>query len=306
MRENLFLLFITLSLLGCGAQNNPNKKETVEDEVKNDNIIAINELQILPEIINITFPKNITNFSQNSLFNQDIERINQVINLSKHQLNVLKPLMSQIIKGCEGKKVCSFPKNHFEVKENNRSITLGKITFVYNDENQTYPYQLYLEIGSTEKLTIQWREDKSDVITIYQKEIEQTTLHYLTDLKNKEAMVVKERREEEYNSFLIQQDETNYHLSSNHIKNASLNFSSNIKLEKNLLVEYNENLFKLQQETKNIKEGSYLLLPLNQTIEALKLIDILELAQGTVSLFHGEVQGFLYNNQLKNYKYFKL
>ena len=293
MKKNIFLALILISILGCGAQNNPTEKDTPSNTT-NDNSMVVSESQNLPTTINIAFLETIRSFSQNSLFDEDIQRINGVVAFIKEELSLIEPLMPKIIKECENKKRCSFSREDFE-----------EIIFWNNDLNQTYPYQLHLKINSAESLALKWLKDKSDVLTTYQKKFEKTTVHYLVNSENKEAMIVKEKREGEYTNFIVQQEKRDYHLISNHIKNTSFNFSSNIRFKDALLVEYNENIFKLEKSIKELNDGDYLILSLNQKVETLKLIEVLGLAQGVVSLFNGESQGFLFNRGLKEYRYFK-
>jgi hypothetical protein len=292
MKENI-LAFIILFVLGCGAQNNPKQREILEDGTMDNNALTTDTSSILPNIIDIPFPMMITELSLNSLFNQNIKRIQKIINLSKKQLIRLEQIMPQIIKECDTLQHCSFPKNHFSIKENNQHLSFGQIEFIRTKENH---YQLQLKVNSTSNLSFRWSDKKNDTITIYKKKHNKTTLHYMSDLEQKESMTIHDKQAEEYNNYLVQTDLTNYTLSSNHIFNTHSNFSSYIKIKQDTLQEYNENIFKLSINTNRLKEGSYLLLPPNTDVKKLTIINILELTQGIVSFFNTEVQGFLYSD----------
>jgi len=297
MNKKIVLAFIILFVLGCGAQNNPKQRDTLGNETMDDNGFTTTNASILPNVINIPFPSRITELSQNSLFKQNIERIQKVIDLSKKQLTYLDQIMPQIIKECDTEKSCSFPTNHFTVQENNQNLFLGQIEFIKTTKNQ---YQLQLEINATSNLSFKWSDNQSDVVTIYKQKQDKTTLHYLSDLKEKESMIVHEKQAEEYNNYLIQTDSTDYTLSSNHIFNNHSNFSSYIKIRQGFLLEYNENIFELSINKNRLKEGSYLLLPPNTDVKILALINILELTQGIVSFFNTKIQGFLYSDTFKD------
>jgi len=286
MRENIFLALIIISVLGCGAQNNPIKETQREDNSASSSIMSSISL---PKKIYIPFPIDI-NSSENSPFNRDIQQVKKTIALLRLKLKKLEKEFSNIIDFCKEKSICHI----------NKTLQLEAIDFIQDHNNATYQYKLMVESNQTTHITFSWSKDNSDIISSYIEKNSILSLRYLTNFQKKETMLIHNKQTKKESSYIVQSNDKKYHLSYNLIQNGLENFSSNIKFEDDLILEYNENIFELNIATKNLKEGSYLLLPPKTKVKSLSFIEIVELAQGTFSFFDGEVQGFLYDDKFIN------
>lgn len=279
MRQNILFLFSFL-LIGCGAQNSPKENAPTPGEVA----FADNGM-VLPQCISIPFPRTITP-TPNSLFNEDVEHVKKIKNLLLKNLSLLEAKMPEITQKCQALTICHLDEYP----------TLGSIEYRADTSRQNYPYSLSLEISPTELVTYKWSEHQDDVLSTYSSNQSRLSLHYLY-AQNREFMTIEDTHVDAFNSFVVSKQESRYHLSSNHIKAKRENFSSNILFDAERMLEYNEQLYPFDSIAHDLKDGTYALLPKTSQIASSALMDVTDHALGTFSMWHGEVQGFLYSDE---------
>ena len=264
-------------MLGCGAQNRSPEGEARDSS--NDLTLASSML-VLPEVIAIDFPLALKNLSSDI----SVENIKSKIEIEKEQLKLLEQIMGQISNECKGLEECYVDANS--------SAFLGKIQLnQYSNE-----YKLSLTTSDKEQISFSWSDVKADVLTVYKKENYQVAMHYFRDVsKQKEALYIEESKKRAKNSLMISLDskKQEYRLRSNYISTDS-KASFNILVKDEVLVEENENIFSLNRDYSNLKEGAYLLLSSSKDIQSLNLVELFENAQGSFLVFDNEVQGFVY------------
>jgi hypothetical protein len=295
MKQNIFLTVIFLFILGCGAQNSP--KEVIEDGRGQDNAM-INE-SLLPQIITIKFPKLIEESPTLSV-KENIKHVKNISKILENNLEILEKIMPKIVEVCQEKSICNFQKNYFTLEEN---ISIGEIDFIKYEPTQPHQYEIVLKLTETQRLTYQWSEIKRDVISTYSNRNETLALHYFNDSNNSEALYINDTRSNEKNTFIISLEQTlssTYHLRYNHIAKEHQNFSSNIVIENDVVIESTGNKNITSNNFHNNKDGNYLLLPPNSNEKSLSFIDILALSEGSFTVFNGETQGFLYADDFSN------
>ena len=297
MKQNILFLTILFFIIGCGAQNNP-KESTGEDRSQNNSIMS--EENLLPQTINIEFPKLIED-SPIVSFKENVHYIKNIMSILDENLLLLREVMPKITEECNNNTVCHFPKNYFIIQEN---TSIGEIDFIKYEPTQAYQYEIRLKLTEIQHLTYQWNEAQNDVISTYLNQNDRLALHYFNDSQNSQALYIEDARSKQKNSFIISLEETlssTYHLRYNHIQEEHQNFSSNIVIEDEVVIDNNSfQIDKTQTIFTHLKDGDYLLLPLNSNIKNLDFINILALSKGSFSIFQGEIQGFLYDSDFSN------
>ena len=286
--------------MACGAQNNPTENQS-NPESEDIGMIA-DSVASLPKTIAIDFPTTLSS-SSNELFNDNVKYVKNILTIEKRYLGFLHQVMANIREECKLLTKCSIAVNHFTVEENGKNILLGEIEFITNIKDKSYDNALTLAISSEEKVSFRWNSIGNDVFTLYTKDTNSLEMHYLIDtILNKEALYVEEKQVGELNTFMISLDANeskDYTLSSNHIKSGQENFSMNLLLRDEKLVE--NSIFEFQTMTSTLEDGTYLLLfneKKENNITTLNLIDKLALQKGSVSLFNGEIQGHIVDEVL--------
>lgn len=286
--------------MACGAQNNPTENQS-NPESEDIGMIA-DSVASLPKTIAIDFPTTLSS-SSNELFNDNVKYVKNILTIEKRYLGFLHQVMANIREECKLLTKCSIAVNHFTVEENGKDILLGEIEFITNIKDKFYDNALTLAISSEEKVSFRWNSIRNDVFTLYTKDTNSLEMHYLIDtILNKEALYVEEKQVGELNTFMISLDANeskDYTLSSNHIKSGQENFSMNLLLRDEKLVE--NSIFEFQTMTSTLEDGTYLLLfneNKENNITTLNLIDKLALQKGSVSLFNGEIQGHIVDEVL--------
>ena len=284
MKQNIFLTCILAILfIGCGAQNHPN---TDNEPIEEESLLYENE-ETLPQTIKIPLPIKFMENPNNEIFNQDIQRIEKNTSFIKQGLDQLKRVMPNILENCDYKSPCSIPSNDIYIKEGDKNISLGRIELKNNE--------ITLSLNQIEHLNFKWKNGTIDITTQYNYKEGNINLHYISDSNNRESIIIHEKYNNEHNNYIIQKTNISYNIQSNHIKETSKNFSSNILLEEGIILNYNENIFPLSFKNHHLKEGNYLLLPPHTNVKNLNLIDLISLAEGSFSIFNNQLQGFLYH-----------
>ena len=292
MKQNIFFISILLFIVGCGAQNNPKEPTTPEgNNGLRDDTEGSSSSILLPNTINIEFPQSIEN---SPTLKENVQYVKNITNIMEENLALLREVMPQIVEECKEKSICNFQKNHF-IEE--RNISIGEIDFIKYEPTKSHQYEIILKLTEMKSLTYQWSEEKKNVMSTYSNKDEVLALHYFNDSNNSEALYINDTRSNEKNAFIISLEEnpsSPYHLRYNHLTKNHQNFSSNIIIENEMLVENSFQINETQTIFTNLKDGDYLLLPPNISIKALNFIDILTLSEGSFSIFNGGIQGFLY------------
>jgi len=360
MIQNTILTMILLVIIGCGAQNNPDKEGTKNDldvattatpttvpssipsatpsattpptttvptivpssvptvqptaqpivpttspsRLPDEILSPTIESNELPENIAISFP-NTLNKTSNAEFVKDFNEVEKIQDMAFLNLSLVSQAMPKILNECAGSITCHFEADEFVVEYNEENITLEKIDFQQYSKKKKYPYVLtvtqpFKNNGLNERndtITYKWKKSKKDIWSLYQNQDNNITLRYLVDVDSNETMSIHNKKLEESITFLVIKKANTYHLSLNHISKNSENFSSNILLEDEKVIEENENTVQLNISNENAKEGNYILLPPQTDIENLTLKNILDLTEGTFSFFNKTFQGFLYSDK---------
>ena len=277
MQKIVYFILVLVFLIGCGAQNKSPEGEA-RDGTNASTLVS--STLVLPEVIAIDFPSILKNLSSDIF----IEDIKSKIEIEKEQLKLLEQIMGQISNECKGLEECYVDANS--------SAFLGKIQLnQYSNE-----YKLSLTTSDKEQISFSWSDVKADVLTVYKKENYQVAMHYFRDVsKQKEALYIEESKKRAKNSLMISLDskKQEYRLRSNYISTDS-KASFNILVKDEVLVEENENIFSLNSDYSNFKEGAYLLLSSSKDIQSLNLVELFEKAQGSFLVFDNKVQGFVY------------
>ena len=290
MKKYLLFVYILLVIFGCGAQQKNDIKEVRVDT--NFRVVR------LPHSISIKFPLEILKLNHMS-FHEDIESIDKEIIELKSYILSIKSIFPNIVKYCEGEDSCHYRARH--------GLAFKKIDFFKHSKNSEYNYKLLLTTDISSKIVLQWRADNSKVLTKYSKISNDLLLHYFDDLVGEKALYINNNRETEHIGMLLHTKEKDkiYHLISNHIKLKNDSYSSNILLQNDELIEYNENVFLVNSLTNNLNSGDFLLLNTEKSVKELNFIEKLKYLNGLFSIFEKKSQGFL-NNYLSSEKREKL
>ena len=280
MREHLLLVALLITIiLGCGAQNNPQEEE---EAFQDSPRVTDNSLIELPQTITIAYPKIVKERTETQLYN-DIIEIEKITHLLEDERRELEDQMEYITKECELANPCS--------------LNLNQLTFQqYNNTTTPYHYRLTLEKNSTTTITFQWRTDRDEVKSSYQEKNATLTLHYAKDTQ-REALYIKHQKKEEHTMMVILQKELTYQLDTIHIKTKEKNTMEHIRIEENTPIATTEDSIKITSLEQNLTENDYLLVSSSHNNRS-NFIDNIEFAEGIVSVFHQEFQGFLYNQGL--------
>ena len=259
----------------------------------------------LPKEMGITLPNSL-NKSSKLEFIKDFNEVKKVQEMAFLNLSLMSQLMPKIVKKCAGLITCHFEVEAFSVKYKEENIILDKIAFQQDSKNKHYQYELivtnpfsinnFLSEGN-DSITYRWTSSQQDIWSFYHNEENNITLRYFIDANSHESMIINNQKVEERITFLVTKQESSYHISLNHISKNTENFSSNILLEDEMIIEENENIIQLTSTNENLKEGNYILLPPKTSVEKLTLKNILDLTEGVFSIFNEQFQGFLYDDK---------
>ena len=268
MKERILLSTIILVLWGCGAQNSPRE----EDNLATPSGRVTDESQnILPIKISINYPLTIKEDNSTLLYKDiiDIEKNTQQLKEAHKKLELL---MADIIEECQNKNPCYLPKY--------------KITFQHYIETAPYQYKIILE-----NIIFKWKEDNSEIVSIYKDNSSILTLHYAED-SEKEALYINNQNLNKNISMVILKKESLYQLNVIHTENKKRDFLEHITLENSIKIEDKENIFPIYALKEELKDGDYLLI--EKGTKELSFIDTIEASEGMISIVNGEFQGFLY------------
>ena len=241
MRRYIAFGVATLLLVGCGAQNNPKKKEDSSLSSGNREEIpsastppfasatpsshpsptavpcGAREAGILPDYVAMEFPSALTKLSKRE-FQKDIEELNHTKALVEFNLEMIKKIFPKIKKSCEEKNPCLLPNGKYTIFQDNKKITLDEITFSKLDNetyNEKYDFELTLKnpiLPSLKKekkfvknkLTWRWEDRDKNLFTLYEKNKSRITFHYFTDYTYHEQMLIESESEDKKSNYLIQ------------------------------------------------------------------------------------------------------
>jgi hypothetical protein len=248
----------------------------------------------LPQVISIDFPSDLKNVNTDIF----VKNIQKSISIKKEQLKYLEQIINKLSNACYGLEKCHINANHFSVQDDNHTIFLGEIQLNQYSRDLKYQYELSLILGDKEKIIFSWSDDRMDVLSIYEKEKYQVAMHYFADIsKHKEVLYIDENQKTTKNSLMISLDTKmkEYRLRSNYIsKEKSASF--NILVKDEVLLEENENIFTLNSDFPNVKEGAYVLFSSMQDIQPLNLLEVFESSLGSFLFFDNKLQGFTHRN----------
>ena len=180
MIQNTILTVVLLVIIGCGAQNNPDKEEIknlsmVEDTpttvpssipsitpIIEPSSVPMGDAKLpesspsvqpsvvfsptiesneLPQNMGISFPI-VLNKSSNSEFIKDFNEVKEIEGMAFLNLALVSQAMPKILNECAGSISCHFQAENFPVEYNETNITLEKIDFRQFSKKKKYPYVL--------------------------------------------------------------------------------------------------------------------------------------------------------------------
>jgi len=263
VKEKILNGVVLLCIVACGAQNNPTEETTVPTNTTAEEIVAppvvLKGSEILfPKSVAIDFPNSLKR-SANPIFNKSVERVQEVIDREKDNLNILRLVQDAIGEECpDVNSSCYFPEDSFRVNYEHQTLLLGAIELHKSKIEDNTTYNLLLSLNDNVSIQYEWKSYESSVFTSYNDGNSSVKTHYFSEDNSSEnngseASYIDDNLGDEKNSFMINVENNGsslYFLSSNHIKDNKQLLSTNLHLQDKVLVEDNASFFNdnLQEE----------------------------------------------------------
>ena len=266
MKEKILNGVVLLCIVACGAQNNPTEEITVPSNTTPEETVAPPVVlkgsdSLFPKSGAIDCPNSLKR-SANLIFNKSVERVQQIIDKEKDNLNILTLVQDAIGEECpEVNSSCSFPEDYFRVNYQHQTLLLGAIALQKSKVDENITYNLLLSLNDNVSIQYEWKSYESSVFTSYYDGNNSVKTHYFSEdnsseSNGSEASYIDDNLGDEKNSFMINVEKNGsslYFLSSNHIKDNQQLLSTNLRVQDKVLVEDNASFFNNSlQEERNV------------------------------------------------------